>query len=59
MFLDTNAYIRKNNHKKGNKKLSAILRKFGISKEDEENYDDEYRNRVEIEQMRNSIARKK
>ena len=58
-LLNANAYLRKNTFKTGNKRLSNILRKFGISKEDEYDYDEEYRNRKSIQSMENSIARKK
>ena len=58
-LLNANAYLRKNTFKTGNKRLSNILRKFGISKEDEYDYDEEYRNRKSIQSMENSVARRK
>ena len=58
-LLDANAYIRKNNFKVNSKGITNILRKFGISKEDEHDYDEEYRNKKELLSMEGSIARKK
>lgn len=57
-LLDSNAYVRKHTFKTGSKKLSNILRKFNISKEDEQDYDEEYRNRKAIQEMENSLSRK-
>ena len=57
--LDCNAYIRKNKNKQVSKGIVNILRKLGISKEDEVDYDEEYRSKQEVIKMEGSLARKK
>ena len=58
-LLDANAHIRKNNFKVNSKGITNILRKLGISKEDEQDYDEEYRSKKEMSNMEGSLARKK
>jgi hypothetical protein len=57
-ILDSNAYIRLNNHKIGSKTLEDILnRKFGISKEEQVEHSQEFSKKISAD-MEDSILRK-
>jgi hypothetical protein len=58
--METNAIIKKNHYKANNKAISAILnKKFGVTREEEEQFNEEFRVRKSLVTLEESMAKRK